>query len=95
MIEGTKSYRRKTNSEAMPPSVGSEGNSNAQDTLNSPAPLEKIEITPSSTNTNALNPERRELFESVPKAAGKGLVKILRFSNLLKSELKEYWKREV
>jgi hypothetical protein len=51
-----------------------------------------LESIPSPTG-DAANPERRELFQQIVPSLGKGLVKILRESNLLKEEIQRALKR--
>lgn len=67
------------------------GRKNAADSSTTPPVTQHA--TENSASELAANPERRELFQQILPSAGKGIVKILRESNLLKSELERFFRR--
>jgi|GEM_PF-5198962 len=83
MIEGTRPFRGKKLSE-KPPSEAQNDTSSIDDTGVSPPQEPKAA---SNDTTGEMN--RRAWFSSLVPAFGDGLVKILRASNHLQSELKQ------
>lgn len=79
MIEGTRTYKGKQ-AAVSPVQRAMESSSTTG-----------AEAAPAG---DAVNLERRELFQQIIPMAGKGLVKILRESNLLKAEVGRLWKRQ-
>ncbi len=80
MIEGTRTYK---------------GRKSAPESSTTTAVTQHVQTakTTEEARGDAVNPERRELFQQIVPGFGRGLVKILRASNLLKTELQQLLKR--